>query len=552
MRSEVRSRSVVAALLAGSFAGCADSTALPPADLAYSQNPAVYVVGQIISPNVPSSGGGRATSYGVSPDLPRGLQLDSGGGVISGTPLETADDSWLVTASNAAGSTTTVLKIRVNPPPAPVFYLQPLDQVASPDTEVTFSAGARGWDPYPLTLRYQWHRSGVAIEGATSSTLTTSVACGDQNSTYSCTITDEFGSATTSREAAVRFEGFTHVARAAVARAFHTATLLPSGSVLVAGGSTLHGTDTTQTAELYDPVAHAWVTTGSLVEPRFKHTATLLSSGKVLVAGGGNRTTLATSEIYDPGTGKWSAAAPLAEPRRCHTATLLPSGKVLVVGGGSVVDSHIAPLSSCEVYDPQAGVWSAASSMSTPRCGHSATLLSSGVVLVIGGMSTSSVAAEIYDPRTDTWSAAESLAVPRLGGTATLLASGSVLVAGGVSSDGFLQSAELYVEEAGASVVTGSLLEARNEQAATLLPDDRVLVAGGRIGLAFLSTLTAEVYDPSSELWSYTGRMHVRRFRHTGTLLPSGDVLVAGGVLGGANTYSEIASSEVWSTHPCQ
>src|SRR5262249_4770129 len=80
----------------------------------------------------------------------------------------------------------------------------------------------------------------------------------------------------------------------------------------------------------------AWVLTGSLSFPRVTgHTATLLPSGKVLVAAGVNMWMgpLDTSELYDPATGTWAPPGQMAVRRLDHTATLLPSGKVLVAGG---------------------------------------------------------------------------------------------------------------------------------------------------------------------------------------------------------------------------
>ena len=70
-------------------------------------------------------------------------------------------------------------------------------------------------------------------------------------------------------------------------------------------------------------------------QPRHRtrcHTATLLPTGKVLVAGGSMHDALSSAELYDPATGTWTATGSLA-PHARHTATLLPSGKVLVAGG---------------------------------------------------------------------------------------------------------------------------------------------------------------------------------------------------------------------------
>ena len=131
----------------------------------------------------------------------------------------------------------------------------------------------------------------------------------------------------------------------------------------------------------------SWVTTGNLATARSHHTATLLPSGKVLVAGGFNEScsetcgALSSAELYDPATGLWSPTGSLATARWLHTATLLPSGKVLVAGG---YNTSIGGLSSAELYDPASGTWSATGSLWAARDSHTATLLPSGKVLVAG------------------------------------------------------------------------------------------------------------------------------------------------------------------------
>ena len=100
-----------------------------------------------------------------------------------------------------------------------------------------------------------------------------------------------------------------------VGRYLHTATLLPSGKVLVAGGDTL--SDPLSSAELYDPASGTWTPTGSLVTARDYHTATLLPDGRVLVAGGYRFNaggSLRSAELDHRASGTWTVMA--ASPSR--------------------------------------------------------------------------------------------------------------------------------------------------------------------------------------------------------------------------------------------
>ena len=125
-----------------------------------------------------------------------------------------------------------------------------------------------------------------------------------------------------------------------------------------------------------------WSPTGSMASARLEHTATLLPSGLILVAGGtGSGGVSATTELYDPATGTWAPTGSLASARKLHTATLLPSGQVLVVGG----DNGTGPLASTELYDPATGTWAPTGPLASARLEHTATLLPSGKILVVGG-----------------------------------------------------------------------------------------------------------------------------------------------------------------------
>ncbi|OJH38441.1 Kelch repeat-containing protein [Cystobacter ferrugineus] len=218
-------------------------------------------------------------------------------------------------------------------------------------------------------------------------------------------------------------------------RYYHTATLLKDGRVLVAGGSDgEYGGNVLGSAELYDPATGTWTAVAASSVARTQHTATLLASGKVLLAGGqGTVGLLNSAELYDPATGAWTAVGNLGTARSRHTATLLNNGQVLVTGGAA--DGE--PSTRAELFDPATQTWSATSPMSNPRRLHTATLLGNGRVLVSGGYDDATgiqTAAELYDPVRGVWDAMPAMAVPRFQHTATLLSNGRVLVSGGISN----------------------------------------------------------------------------------------------------------------------
>src|SRR5580765_6219199 len=154
-------------------------------------------------------------------------------------------------------------------------------------------------------------------------------------------------------------------------RVYHTATLLPNGKVLVAGGSGSSGN--LSSAELYDPLTGTWAFTGSMKTNHAKHTATLLANGKVLVTGGQQQK---TSELYDPTTETWAFTGSMTALRQNHTATLLADGRVLVTGGEGMFVN--VGLSSAEIYNPTNGTWSTITSLNIGRRSHTATLLPNG------------------------------------------------------------------------------------------------------------------------------------------------------------------------------
>jgi N-acetylneuraminic acid mutarotase len=197
--------------------------------------------------------------------------------------------------------------------------------------------------------------------------------------------------------------GWTPIGPLLTARYNHTATLLGNGKVLVTGGfggvtSTLQNIGTVlASAEIYDPTAGNWSAAASMNSARMNHSATLLPSGKVLVTGGTDGTsTLATAEVYDPTSDIWTPVASLSTPRQFHVAQILSSGTVLVVGGLNDTSSAVFGVSSSEVYDPVANSWSAAGSMNTARQHFILSALGDGRLILDGGTPNTPGLPEFY------------------------------------------------------------------------------------------------------------------------------------------------------------
>ena len=133
-------------------------------------------------------------------------------------------------------------------------------------------------------------------------------------------------------------------------RAWHSATILPDGSILILGGVG-EGGGPLAIAEWYHPESQNFsVVSLDHVTPRSHHTATLVTDGNVLLVGGlGERgQQLVTAELWNSNDGSVVALPQLSRTRHGHNATLLSNGKVLLWGG-------IGSVETGELFDPKTG-----------------------------------------------------------------------------------------------------------------------------------------------------------------------------------------------------
>ncbi|MCZ6691923.1 MAG: hypothetical protein O7H41_20235 [Planctomycetota bacterium] len=258
--------------------------------------------------------------------------------------------------------------------------------------------------------------------------------------------------------------------------------------------------------ETFDPISSLFLPSGWYTWSGWSGFAGApLTDGRVTFSGGFFNSPLipyvgSQFWIYDPRSDVRLERA-MTHSRRLHTATLLQSGEVIVVGGFETPSLGGREVGPCEIYDPVSDTLRVTAALPVPTGWHAAVLLSDGRLLVSGGYRSASVLDDSYesrcalfDPQMETWSLAAPLSTRRAWPAAVLLRDGRVLLVGGshsTTAGGAVQpeSTEIYEPSSDTWTPGPDLSVGRRFHTATLLNDGRVLVAGG------------SYYDPASQSW---------------------------------------------------
>jgi hypothetical protein len=325
------------------------------------------------------------------------------------------------------------------------------------------------------------------------------------------------------------------------ARLAHAQTALADGRVLLTGG--LGAAGPLDVAEIYDPATSAFrPVLAEMTVARFGHTATLLADGRVLLAGGyesGFIGTLNSAELFDPETETFARVDSAMDlGRALHTATALSDGRVLLIGGTDGVNA----LDTLELFDPETGQFALqAQKLPTARYGHQAGLLEDRTVVFGGfdGFETVDAACAVWadgELVTSLEGAANAetpMPFGALNATLSPLADGRWLLAGGfvgtLKAGAETADALLFLpDDAPYFAAVEPMAQARSGHQAAALSDGRVLLCGG-IAPGQIILDSAELYDPVAGEFGPAALMHSPRTGHQMALLSDGRALVTGG-----------------------
>ncbi|CAF4020419.1 unnamed protein product [Adineta steineri] len=248
-------------------------------------------------------------------------------------------------------------------------------------------------------------------------------------------------------------------------------------------------------------------------------------------------------------TDGWFLLPNMNHARSGHTASVLKSGNLLVIGGydGTSV------LNTAESFDMSTDKkWKNTASMQDARTNHTATVLSDGQVLVIGGSQSGLIlmSVELYNPKGDQWTTRSPMTAPRTMHTASLLSGDKILVTGGMSNGVFINTAALYDVKTDTWTAANDMISKRLQHTASTLSSNKVLLAGGDTPD---TSGTSELYQGANAKAGSVSNMAYARQWHRASAFSTDQVLVTGGRVDSTSLYPPAAElytpkTKKWST----
>ena len=318
------------------------------------------------------------------------------------------------------------------------------------------------------------------------------------------------------------------IANMNVARGNHTATRLPDGRVLIAGGFEVNTQGQITSAELYDPATRTFEATGSMNVARWGHSAVLLDDGRVLVAGGNISSFIAktaSAEIYDPESGSWTVTGSMTAPRAPKFGMKKLSDGRVVVTGGAFEGNFGQATPIIDIFDPISETFSQAGEMVHARNGQATCLLNDQILSIGGGFrccnnpqnAITSTTAELFNPSTGQSTLVAAPTFVQLRAGAVQRSSNQCLI---ISDQG---NAESYdpATDSFTPIFSDNEFSIQDRPVGIEMGDGDILVPG-RGGIQIIDAGTGEIRELQDDT-------QFRRDTHRLTLLSDGSVLITGG-----------------------
>jgi hypothetical protein len=325
----------------------------------------------------------------------------------------------------------------------------------------------------------------------------------------------------------------------------HT-TLLNTGEVLLWGAASGGSTQWlwNPTTGVFSPVSSG--------DNLFCSGQTVLPNGIAMSIGGHANYQVGINDInlFDPNQRSWVTAPPMSYGRWYPTGTVLGDGRVLVTSGNTTCGTCIADIP--EIYDPVTSSWTQLTTAQYTQSLYPYMFVQADGRVLYAGSDEGYTPTRLLDVGSQTWTTLDATQVP--GGSAVMYRVGKILKSGSIASGAVpsLSSAFVFeINQPSSWRQVGSMNEPRTYHTLSSLPDGQVLVTSGvrtATNTSSQGALSAEIWNPTTEVWTRLSSAQVKRAYHSiALLLPDGRVLVAGSGGDAAGLMTNELNAEIFS-----